>query len=398
MTLTLLVDLDDTLLDNDINAFLPNYLQALSKHLAAHFPAEILSRELMAGTYQMLKNTNPGLTLEKVFSQAFYPALGVDREEIRAEIDLFYDEIFPTLQPLTSPRPEAVRMVEKAFSRGYQVVVATNPLFPLKAIRHRLAWAGLSPEQYPFALISSYETFHFTKPNPAYYAEVLAQLGWLDQPAIMVGNNLTDDIQPAARLGLPTFLLESDNRFDRDDNSLSSYGKLEEIMPWASRVANTGSQSLPCTPVALLAQLRSTPAALDTMTTHPPDGFWSYQPAPGEWNNTQILCHLRDVDREVNEPRLEKLTKEENPLLVGINTDPWADERDYAQQDGPSAVQEFIASRTRLIHLLEGLRANEWQKQARHTIFGPTHLSELVGFITTHDRNHVQQIKRNIKA
>ena len=61
-------------------------------------------------------------------------------------------------------------------------MVATNPIFPRKAILHRLSWAGLAPEQVPFALITDYERFHFAKPNPAFFAEILAQLG-LAKPA-----------------------------------------------------------------------------------------------------------------------------------------------------------------------------------------------------------------------
>ena len=36
MSLTLLLDLDDTLLDTNLDAFMPAYFQALSQHLANH--------------------------------------------------------------------------------------------------------------------------------------------------------------------------------------------------------------------------------------------------------------------------------------------------------------------------------------------------------------------------
>jgi hypothetical protein len=106
---------------------------------------------------------------------------------------------------------------------------------------------------------------------------------------------------------------------------------------------------------------------------------------------TEIICHLRDVEREVNLPRIRKLLEEENPFLVGEVTDRWVEERHYVKQNGSQALADFITSRKEAIGLLNGLQI-EWSKTARHTIFGPTTLLELVGIITGHDRAHIQQI------
>jgi uncharacterized damage-inducible protein DinB len=118
---------------------------------------------------------------------------------------------------------------------------------------------------------------------------------------------------------------------------------------------------------------------------------WRDRPAPEEWSLTEIFCHLRDVDHEVNIPRIEKIVSGEVPFLAGINTDTWANEREYLHQDGPAALQEFIAARMRLVQILETLSEADWQREARHAIFGPTTLRELVSFIVTHDRSHIQQ-------
>ncbi len=85
------------------------------------------------------------------------------------------------------------------------------------------------------------------------------------------------------------------------------------------------------------------------------------------------------------------MTQQSNPFLPGIDTDRWADERNYLQQDGRSALQDFTQARIKLVNLLEGLSADDWQRPARHAIFGPTTLQELVGFIVGHDRLHVRQ-------
>jgi hypothetical protein len=83
---------------------------------------------------------------------------------------------------------------------------------------------------------------------------------------------------------------------------------------------------------------------------------------------------------------------ENQPFITGVITDQWVEERAYAREDGFSALDGFVRSRQQLLKLLEPLEAADWQREARHTIFGPTTLAELVSFICTHDRSHVQQI------
>ena len=55
----LLVDLDDTLLQNSMEIFAPPYYKALSTHLAAFVAPEVMLPKLLEGTNAMLKNTDP---------------------------------------------------------------------------------------------------------------------------------------------------------------------------------------------------------------------------------------------------------------------------------------------------------------------------------------------------
>lgn len=393
MTLTLLFDLDDTLLRNDIDIFLPAYLKALGKHLGEYVSPEKMVKDLLAATQVMLGNTLAALSLEHSFDQAFYPAIGRSKGEMRSILDQFYDEVYPGLQGLTSQRPEALPLVQSAIKQGHTLVVATNPLFPRKAILHRLRWAGLDPEQIPFALVTTYERFHFAKPNPAYFAEILAQLGWPAQPAVVIGNSLSDDLTPAAKLGLPVYwVTDREETLPPGFHLLSASGPLSGVTAWIEQVDAAGLRQDFSTPDALLAGLIATPAALNTICMELTEQQWSDRPQPGEWSLTEILCHLRDVDREVNIPRLEKVLQEKNPFLPGVNSDTWAQERGYQNENGRQALSELIEVRMQLIERLRRLSPAEWQAPARHAIFGPTDLRELTSFTATHDRSHMQQI------
>lgn len=399
MPVTVLFDLDDTLLKNDINLFLPAYLQALGRHLAGFVDPNQMIRQLLSSTDQMVQNNDPRITLERTFDANFYPAIGKTKEEMLNSLEDFYERVFPTLKTITSQMPGASQLVNELSARGHTLVIATNPLFPRRAMEHRIDWSGVIPDSNPFALVTSYEDFHFSKPNPAYYAEILAQLGWPEQPVVVIGNSLTDDLLPASILGIPGFWVnDTTDPLPENLHNLSSKGSLEDAATWIGTIERS---NLPIdyslTSLALLAYLKSTPAALFTLTKRFTPNQWLNRPEPTEWSITEILCHLRDVELEINLPRLKRIITGENPFLPGINSDTWINERMYSQQDGREALQSFADARFQLIECLMNLDPDAWELPARHAIFGPTNLRELISFITTHDRSHIQQCVKTAK-
>ena len=397
MTPTLLLDLDGTLLDNEIGEFLPQYLKALGKHLASHVAPDRLIPTLLTATQEMIQNNRPDLTLKEVFEAKFFSDLNLDREALQTGIDEFYAEIFPGLRSHTSPRPEAITLVEYAVDCGYRIAIATNPLFPRSAILQRLEWANLSPQDYPFSLIASYETFHFAKPNPVFFTEILARLGWPDGGVIMVGDDLYNDIYPARSIGIPTFWVAQDKNIGKDDPfTTTAQGSLGAVIPWLDSASPEQLRPDFSSTIATTGTLRATPAALAVMIHELPASAYNVRAKPDEWSLTEILCHLRDVEQEVNLPRLKKVIDELDPFLPGMVTDPWAEERQYICQDAPTALASFTQSRLQLLNLLDGLKDEDLRRTARHAIFGPTHLKELVGINAGHDRLHLQQVKKTI--
>jgi hypothetical protein len=129
MSLTLLLDLDDTLLDTNLEAFMPAYFQALAGHLAEHsMPASML-RALIAGVNLMNESEDPAQTLEEIFDAYFYPALGYAKQDLVQIIDGFYEEVFPLLAQHTRPKPEAVPLVEWASAKPPSIACAGRALY-----------------------------------------------------------------------------------------------------------------------------------------------------------------------------------------------------------------------------------------------------------------------------
>jgi FMN phosphatase YigB (HAD superfamily) len=389
---TLLIDLDNTLLDNDMERFIPIYLQWLGAHLAHLAPPEEVAAKVMDGSLAMVQNNDPTRTLEQIFSERFYPAIGHSEEELRPFIDDFYNTVFPDLKSSARPIAGAQQLVQTALNAGLEIVIATSPLFPRIAIEHRLAWADLPPEKFDFSLITSYEDFHFAKPYMAYYAEALGRLGKPAHEAAMIGNDPTDDLEPAQALGLAVFHVSP--------KPLDMYpgGSLEDAIAWLEAISDQARPQTPSAPEVLLARLRGQLAALIGLASDLDHPTWSRRPVAGEWAPNEIACHLRDVENEVNYPRVQAILTSCDPHLSAFDTDRWAEERDYLSQSGPEALDQFIQARVKTITDLEPLSPEVWSRPARHSLFGPTTLAEVLTFAVDHDLLHLAQLRATLAA
>jgi len=395
MTLTLLLDLDDTLLETNTATFIPAYFQALSKYLNEYVQPEIMLPALMAGTKSMLASEDPARTLQEVFEAEFYPKLGISKVQLNEKIEYFYDHIFPELESITKRSESARELVDAAFANGYRVVVATDPLFPRKATYHRVRWAGLDPER--FELISSFETFHFTKSHPAYYAEVLGRLGWPDGPVLMVGNDVERDLASAGKLGIKAYHVD-DNPVPDGSNEPARTGSLTDLRSWLHSADLTTLEPSFKTTDAILAILASTPAVLHSLTTDLSSKAWAQKPTSDDWAMIELVCHLRDTEREVHHLQINTLLEDSKPFVPRPDAAVWAKQRNYLHEDGATAVREFTSARIKTIEILKGVGPVMWARTARHAIFGPTNFMEVIGFMADHDRMHIQQAWSTLKA
>ena len=394
MTLNLLLDLDDTLIDTNLDSFLPAYFKKLAGFMSNRVPPQQFIQALMSSTQVMYDSERVDRSLEQVFSDHFYPALGFEQDELADALNQFYDEVFPTLSPLTGQRPEAIEFVDWAFSKGWKVSIATDPLFPRKAILHRLRWAGLAPEKYPFSLVSDFHHFHFAKKSIAFYPEFLARMEWQDEPVLMVGDSLERDIMPSQQAGLPVFWLKTKERTSQNDLPQGGFSDLRNFLETADPSSFKVSY---VSPAAAIQFLKATPAAIHALMQTNPGESWKKHPAKDEWSLLEILCHLRDVDVEVNLPRVEAILYEENAFITGQPTDQWAQERNYVEQDAVSSFDMFAVARNKLVEVLTGISTTDWGRRARHSFLGPTTLRELVEFMVDHDRLHIRQASAALK-
>ena len=205
MIRSLLIDLDDTLLGNSLDTFMNQYFAILSRYAASKLDSSMFLPSLLSATRSVISNVDPGLTNDQVFWHEFSQLTGRERSELEPFFQRFYEEDFDQLKPYTELKPSAAILMQTAADHGLEVVVATNPLFPLIAIHKRLVWAGVSADVFDYALITSYENMHSAKPRPEYYREILTIIDSTPEQAIMVGDDWENDISPALAAGLSAY-------------------------------------------------------------------------------------------------------------------------------------------------------------------------------------------------
>ena len=205
MLKAILFDLDGTLLPMDIDEFLKNYLQLLSQKMKSYIEPKVFVNQLLAATTAMITDQDYQKCNAEVFAEVFFTATGLDEKEIMPVFESFYLNEYCILGRNCKALPVVQKIIHTVKQKGYKLVLATNPLFPLIAIEERIRWAGIKPEVFTF--ITSYENMHATKPNLQYYKEITEHINTAPEQCLMIGNDVEEDLI-AKTIGMQTFLVE----------------------------------------------------------------------------------------------------------------------------------------------------------------------------------------------
>lgn len=227
---TVLFDMDGTLLPMRQDEFVEAYFKSIASKIAplGYEPKKLID-SIIKGTFSMVNGdgTRPN---EAIFWEVFCGIYGEKALNDKPHFDAYYENDFDSLKIYSSCNPKSAETVYKLKELGFRVVLATNPLFPPKAIEKRISWAGLSHTD--FELYTTYENSSYCKPNPDFYKEIMNKLGVTAEECIMVGNDVDDDMV-AENAGIKVFLL-TDCLINKHNNDISGYpqGSFDELMKY----------------------------------------------------------------------------------------------------------------------------------------------------------------------
>lgn len=380
MIKAILLDLDNTLLQNPDRDFATAFLGQLKAHFAEQLDDAGASTQFHQALRSLSDTARNG---QQTNLDRIVEAMGISdldqTERITASINNFYTGPYHHLQSCIQPVAGAADLIHQLRDAGYTLVIATNPFYPTTAIQERMVWGGLPTDDDLYALITGADVMHFCKPDPAYYAEILGRVGVEPDEAIMIGDSQRNDIRPAQTLGIRTYHLSGQQTLHGFPDHITQ--QLDLKPPHLS-------------PAMIAPQLRGNIGALYGFLSAVKNDYWQQRPDPNEWSILQILCHLVDAERTSERPRLQRIASEDNPFIAAP-PEPGAD-IPVCNDDGYQIAQQLTQERQQTITFVNSLATADWGRRARHSIFGLTTLLEMAHFTAQHDRLHLNQLCQTI--
>jgi hypothetical protein len=145
---------------------------------------------------------------------------------------------------------------------------------------------------------------------------------------------------------------------------------------------------------ALLERLRAMPRRLDEVVHELPRRLQAWTPAPGKWSVLEIVCHLRDMERDAYLGRYRRMLAGGEPHLPWFDADALALERRYRDERFATALREWKRLRKDTVALLESLNAAQWTMAGVHETRGRITVEQLVQHqIEGDDEVHLRQIE-----
>jgi len=95
--------------------------------------------------------------------------------------------------------PDAIPALRATIDAGYRVGIAANQPTRIEALFNSL---GL-----PLDLVAASETWGLHKPDPAFFARIVAELGLPAQEIAYVGDRIDNDVEPAAAAGMAAIFI-----------------------------------------------------------------------------------------------------------------------------------------------------------------------------------------------
>ena len=201
---TIMFDLDGTLLPMNTEEFRTAYFKSINSFIYANLGDVDFAKHMVYAIEKMYKDRDGSLTNMQKFTKFFNEVSTIKFDVFKRHVDDYYIKEFDKLATYAQKESLVKMIVSVIKKKGYNLILATNSLFPQKAIEVRLKWAGLDAEDFLF--IANIDNMHYIKPNLEYYKEILGVNDLNEEECLMVGNDVEEDLV-ASELGISTFYL-----------------------------------------------------------------------------------------------------------------------------------------------------------------------------------------------
>jgi len=172
----------------------------------------------------MAKNSSDE-TNETVFYNAMSLETGIEVAKLKDFFVDFYDNEFKHTHEAYDPIPVMSDVLEYLHARGYNLVLATDPMFPRNAVDFKLSDCGINPRY--FSLITTNQNCTRTKISHDFFKQILEKINIRPEETLMVGNHIEKD-GDATLVGIDTILL-TDYLVNYDNKKFKNLMSMEEF-------------------------------------------------------------------------------------------------------------------------------------------------------------------------
>lgn len=202
----IMCDLDNTLLPlYTQDKFVDIWFRDVARKFHEHgLDASRAVNAMNEGCRAMVFNKGEKLNID-IFYEVACERSGYTREQLEPVMDDYYSTTFENVREIAGENPYAPQIARLMREKAQYAVIATMPMFPLKACDARLRWVGLGAGM--FDLVTTCDYSSSCKPSKKYFEEILNDFGVKPSEALMIGNDVREDMEPCEQLGIDTYLV-----------------------------------------------------------------------------------------------------------------------------------------------------------------------------------------------
>jgi hypothetical protein len=135
-------------------------------------------------------------------------------------------------------------------------------------------------------------------------------------------------------------------------------------------------------------QLEAFYAAIPARRTHWKPPSWDGIPSES-LSAIEQICHVRDIEIDGYQLRIERTLAERNPELPSLDTYELAKSREYLKQNAAEVLADFRAARSRTVDRIAALDAGSLERRALFEGYGWVTVRGLVHYLCSHDQQHL---------
>jgi hypothetical protein len=146
---------------------------------------------------------------------------------------------------------------------------------------------------------------------------------------------------------------------------------------------------------ATLQALAVFPDQLEAFHAAIPASYSHWKPESWEGIPSELLtpieqiCHVRDIEIDGYQRRIERALTEDNPVLGSIETYDLARDRDYAHADPAEVLAAFRGARASTVRRIAALDETALDRPAEFEGYGSVTVRGLVHYLCSHDQQHL---------